>query len=66
MATARPIRLGTPGSLGPGPTPARPGPAPRHGRQASVLSSRLAAMILRTADLVPLLAPIAVGFLVFA
>ena len=64
MATARPIRLGTPGPLGPEPSPASIGPV--SGRQACVLSGWLASAISRTADLVPLLAPVAFGLLVFA
>jgi hypothetical protein len=64
MATARPIRLGTPAPLGPAPSPASFGPA--SGRWACALSDWLVSAISRTADLVPLLAPVAVGFLVFA
>ena len=66
MATARPIRLGTPGPFGPDPRPACAGALSRHGRQACVLCSWLSSAILGTVDLVPLLAPVAVGFLVFA
>ena len=66
MATARPIRLGTPGPLGPDPRPASTRPLSGRGRQACVLCSWLASAIAGTAHLVPLLAPVAVGLVVFA
>jgi hypothetical protein len=66
MATARLIRLGPPGPHGPDSGPASIRPLSGRGQQACVLCSWLASAIAGAAGLVPLLAPVAVGFVVFA